>query len=109
MPSKLGTRIRGARKKKNIGLRELARRIKKSPALLTRLESDEAPPSVTPDTLKSIAVELGIEPDVLLLLANRTGELAPTTKLEVALYRKVKDLPKQDQERLLKALEESGD
>jgi transcriptional regulator with XRE-family HTH domain len=107
MASDLGRLLRRARKDKEIGLRELARRIGKSPALLTRLENEDQPPTVSPQTLQSIAEVLGLDADQLLVLAKRTPEeLSPKTELEFALYRRVKNLRVGEQNKLLQYLEQ---
>ena len=107
MASDLGKLIRKARQKKEMGLRELARKINKSPALLTRLENEDQPPTVSPETLALIADALGLEVDQLLVKAQRTpDELSPKTKLEFALYRKVQDLKVAEQTKLLEYLKE---
>jgi len=103
--SDLGKLIRKARQKKEMGLRELARKINKSPALLTRLENEDQPPAVSPETLALIADALGLEVDQLLVKAQRTpDELSPKTELEFALYRKVKGLKVAEQTELLEYL-----
>src|SRR5258708_14604896 len=105
MPSDLGKLIRQARKKREMGLRELARKIKKSPALLTRLENEDQPPSVSADTLALIADALDLPVDQLLVRAQRTpDELSPESELEFALYRRVKDLKVAEQTKLLEHL-----
>jgi len=106
MASELGKLLRAARKRKDMGLRELARTIKKSPAMLTRLENEDDVPAVSPDTLRAIAEALDLVVDQVLLLAKRTEELAPRTQLEIALYRRFKDLRKADQKQVLRDLEE---
>jgi transcriptional regulator with XRE-family HTH domain len=105
MPSKLGRFLKERRVALDLGVRELARLIEKSPALLTRLENEDNPPSIGPETLRALARALRIEPDELLVLAERTEEMAPRTVLEVALYRKVQGLSKRKQEALLKQLD----
>ncbi len=107
MASELGKLIRQGRAKKGIGLRELARRIKKSPALLTRLENETQPPTVSADTLALIAAALDLQVDQLLVRAQRTPEeLSPRTELEFALYRRVKDLKVTEQSKLLEYLKQ---
>lgn len=107
MPSTLGRLLRKQRLSLGIGLRELARRIDKSPALLTRLEGDDIPPSVAPDTLRAIAGALDLEPDRILLMADRTEEMAPKTELEFALYRKIRSLSQRKQQEILKDLQKN--
>ncbi|MDZ4259473.1 MAG: helix-turn-helix transcriptional regulator [Gemmatimonadales bacterium] len=104
MSSDLGKLFQDRRKELGIGVRELARRIGKSPALLTRLENEEEPPSIGPDTLRLIAKELGLSEDKVLVLAERTEEMAPRTELEVALYRRIQTLSKTAQRALLRDL-----
>lgn len=104
MPSPLGALIRSTRQQKQMGLRELARAIEKSPAFITRLENEDVFPAVSADTLKSIAAVLGMDVDILLVGAGRTKEVQPTTELELALYRRVQSLPKAEQEELLQKL-----
>jgi len=107
MASDLGKVIRRARKEKGIGLRELARTVKKSPALITRLENEERAPVVTPETLSAIADALALPVDQLLVLAQRTpDELTPRSELEFALYRRVKDLRVGEQKKLLADLQQ---
>ena len=106
MASDLGKLLRRARKKKGMGLRELARTVKKSPALITRLENEDQVPSISPETLRAIAEVLELPVDQVLVLAQRAPEeLSPRTELEFALYRRVKDLRVAEQEKLLKDLQ----
>lgn len=106
MPSKLGAQIRAARLRKGIKLRELARIIGKSPALITRLECEEEFPSVSSDTLKAIAELLEMEPDAVLIAAGRTQEMAPKNAIEMALYRRVQQLTRKEKQELLKDIDE---
>jgi transcriptional regulator with XRE-family HTH domain len=90
-----------------ISLREVARRIDKSPALLTRLENEDEVPSVSPETLKAIADVLDLLADQILVLAQRApDELSPKTELEFALYRRVKKLRVGEQTKLLEYLKQ---
>ena len=105
MPSKVGAYIRNARQEAGIGLRELARRIDKSPAYLVALERDDPPPGFTEATLVSIASELDLSMDLLMTLASKMSiSLRPRTPLEVELYRRVRRLPTERQRALLDAL-----
>lgn len=105
MASSLGDEIRRARLKAGIGLRELARRIEKSPSYVVALERAEESPGVTEETLAAIAAELFISPDVLMTLASKVpAEIKPKTPLEVELYRMVRQLPIERQLALLEAL-----
>src|SRR5450631_3068561 len=94
MPSRLGAHIRKTREQAGIGLRELARRIDKSPAYVVALERSDVPPGVTEETLTSIAKELDLSIDLLMTLAAKVpAALRPRTALEVELYRVVRRLP----------------
>ena len=106
MASKLGNLIRKTRLAQSVGLRELARRIGKSPAYLVSLERAEELPGASEDTLKNIASELGLELDVLLALSEKTPYLlTPRSATQVALYRLIKELPVTRQEEVRKQLE----
>lgn len=106
MPSKLGQLIRNARQKQDIGLRAFAKMINKSPGFVTQLECEDEAPSVAEETLRSVAVALGLELDKLLVLAKRTpSDVVPESPLEVALYRKVKGLTVKEQEQVQKYMD----
>lgn len=106
MASKLGGLIRKTRLARSLGLRELARRIGKSPAYLVSLERAAELPGVSEDTLKNIASELGLELDVLLALSQKTPHLLiPRSPTQIALYRLIKELPEARQEEMRKQLE----
>lgn len=106
MPSELGQRIRGARLDRGIGLRELAKTIGKSPGFVTQLECEDEVPSVAEETLRSVARELGLDADELLVLARRTpSDVVPESSLEVALYRRVKGLSPAEQEQVRRYME----
>lgn len=109
MPSKLGKLIRSTRHAKNLSLRELARRIGKSPAYIVSLELAEDQPGVSEDTLSAISSELGLDLDQLLALARKVPQkLGPLSTTQVALYRLIKDLPTSKQEDLKKELEKEA-
>lgn len=109
MASSLGDEIRRARLKAGIGLRELARRIEKSPAYVVALERAEESPGVTEETLVAIAAELSLSPDVLMTLASKVpAEVKPKSALEIELYRMVRQLPVDRQRALLAALNADG-
>jgi transcriptional regulator with XRE-family HTH domain len=56
--SKVGSRLRAERERREIGLRELARRVGVSPSLVSQIELDRVNPSVS--TLYAIVTELGM-------------------------------------------------
>lgn len=105
LPSKLGEAMRGAREARGIGLRELARRIDKSPTLLVMLEKNDPAPGVSEETLRGIARELSLNADHLLTLAGKTpDDVVPSDEIEVAIFRLVKQLPSARQGELLAQL-----
>ena len=105
MPSDLGKFIRARRNEAGLGLREFARLISKSAPFLTQLELDDDPPPASEDTLRAIARVLQIDADELFALANKLPrDLAPESQREIALYRKVKELPAEGQMELLEML-----
>lgn len=73
--SGLGARLRLARERTGMSLRELARRVGVSPSLVSQIERDHVKPSV--GTLYSIASELGLLLDELF----RNGKSGPGTKV----------------------------
>ena len=106
MASRLGELIRSRREDLGIGLRELARRIGKSPTLVVALELSDDPPSVSEDTLRDIATVLGLNGDELVAAAGKTPvDVTPSSGLEVALYRLISQMSAADQEELLHRLE----
>ena len=105
MPSEIGIVIRHARLEAGIGLRELARRIEKSPSYLVSLERSEIPPGFTEETLVSIANEIGLSMDILATLTAKVPtSLRPRTPVEAELYRTVRDLSPERQKALLEEL-----
>lgn len=102
MPSELGKLIRAARTEKGLGLREFAKAIAKSPSFVTQLECEDDVPSVLEDTLTTIAENLDIDPDQLIVLAQRTPrDVVPESQLDVALYRKVKSMSERQKQAAL--------
>ena len=92
-----------------ISLRALARLVGKSPAFISVLENSNPPPKVSEETLVDLARALSLEVDELLGLAGRMPEAAyPESGLDVALYRRVHELPDSRKKRLLKELEGDG-
>lgn len=106
MSSKLGKLIKNTRMTKGVGLRELARNIGKSPAYIVSLEREEQAPGISDETLQSLALELGLNPDTLHAAVQRTPEnLAPRSSTQIALYRLIGALPQGRQEQLKEQLE----
>ena len=69
---KFGVFIRRVREAKEIGLREMAKKIGVSPTYLSKVERDEFPPPAE-DKVRKIAGILGLDPDELLALAGRVA------------------------------------
>lgn len=106
MPSELGHFIRQKRTAAGLGLRELARLIRKSAPFLTQLELDDDPPQASEETLVAIAEALGEDPDELFARANKLPRaLAPESATEVALYRRMKSMSAAEQKLMLKGLD----
>ena len=109
MGSSLGKRISNARKDKGISLRGLAKLVGKSPAFISVLENSDPAPKVSEETLEALARDLSLDVDELLGLAGRMPEAAfPGSRLDVALYRRVHELPDAQKKRLLEKLEADG-
>lgn len=107
MPSKLGNFIRSEREIRGVGLREMARRIGKSPTLLVMLEKNAEAPGVSEETLRRIAEALGLSADHLLTLAGKTpDDVVPEDVVEVSIFRLVKRLAHKEKLDLLRTLEE---
>src|SRR5580765_6390097 len=105
MPSPVGAEIRRAREGAGIGLRELARRIQKSPAFLVELERSETAPGITESTLKAIADELSLDINLLMSLVSKIpASVKPRTPLEIELYSVVRTLSVEQQQALLDSL-----
>lgn len=106
MSSKIGKLIKDTRKAQGLGLRELARRIGKSPAYLVSLEREDQSPGTSDVTLQSLATVLGLDPDALHAAVQRTPEKsAPKSPTQVALYRLIGALPQNRQMELKEQLE----
>ena len=106
MGSSLGNRISTARKDMGISLRTLAKLVGKSPAFISVLENSEPAPKVSEETLVDLARELSLHVDELLGLAGRMpGEAFPESGLDVALYRRVHQLPDSRKKELLEKLD----
>jgi HTH-type transcriptional regulator, competence development regulator len=69
---KFGAFIRREREAKEIGLREMAKKIGVSPTYLSKIERDEFDPPVE-DKVRKIAQILGRDPDELLALGGRVA------------------------------------
>lgn len=69
---KFGAFIRREREAKEIGLREMAKKIGVSPTYLSKVERDEFPPPAE-DKVRKIAAIIGHDADELLALAGRVA------------------------------------
>lgn len=67
-----GALVRREREAKEIGLREMAKKIGVSPTYLSKVERDELPPPAE-DKVLAIAKVIGGDPDELLALAGRVA------------------------------------
>jgi transcriptional regulator with XRE-family HTH domain len=67
-----GAVVRGEREAKQIGLREMAKKIGISPTYLSKVERDEFPPPAE-DKVRKIAEIIGRDADELLALAGRVA------------------------------------
>ena len=106
MAIELGQVIRKKRLELGIGVRELARAIKRSPSYVVMIEKGDPPPAVGEDTLRGIARELELDADKLIMLAGKAPkDVFPESDLEVALYRQVKELNVREKRELLKDLQ----
>lgn len=106
MPSELGQFIADVRKERGMGLRALAREIRRSPSFLVMIEKNDPLPGVAEETLRRIARALDVNPDHLITLAGKTpDDVVPDDELEVAIYRLVKQLSPEAKRSLLARLE----
>ncbi len=71
----LGQRLRHARERKNIGLRELARRLGVSPSLISQIETGKTEPSI--NTLFAMVSELELSVNEIVFDAERSGDQIP--------------------------------
>jgi transcriptional regulator with XRE-family HTH domain len=99
-----GTVVRREREAREIGLREMAKRIGVSPTYLSKVEREEfAPP--TEEKVRAIAEILERDPDELLALAGRTpsdlAEIIKRNPVEVsALLRTTRGMSRKEIARL---------
>lgn len=109
LPKTLGDIIREARTGKSLGLRELARRVEKTPSYLSDIENDRRVPAE--EVLRAIAGQLDLDLDDLMALAGRLGDEAERymsrNPAAGVLMRKLSaaNAPKELVERLTKVVE----
>ena len=107
----LGDVLREARIHNEIGLRELARRIEKSPSYLSDIEADRRVPSE--EVLGDLARILGLDFGDLMALARRLGEnterLMDRDAHTVALFRKISKLSADQRRRLAEQVAEMSE
>jgi transcriptional regulator with XRE-family HTH domain len=77
----LGQRLREAREGKNIGLRELARRLGVSPSLISQIETGKSEPSI--NTLFAIVSELELSVNEIVFDANNDSDRPTETVAQV--------------------------
>lgn len=104
----LGDVLREARIAKDLGLRELARQLDKSPSYISDIENDRRVPSE--EVLAQLAKILGLDFEKLMALAGRLGDttrrLVEKNPEAVALFRKLSSLPPKDFRRVAKQVDE---
>jgi transcriptional regulator with XRE-family HTH domain len=110
---KFGAFIRRERFAKEIGLREMAKKIGVSPTYLSKIERDEfAPP--TEEKVRKIAEIIGHDPDELLALAGRVAsdltEIIRARPREMADFlRATKGLTAEDMARLARRAQKASE
>ena len=110
---KFGAFIRHERGKREIGLREMAKKIGVSPAYLSKVERDEFPPPAE-DKVRKIAEIFNIDVDVLLARAGKVSsdlsEIIREHPRELAaLLRTTKGMSQGDVENMARKAEKSKD
>lgn len=96
----LGELIRRARTEREMRLRELARRLKRTPSYLSDIENDRRVPAE--DVLRGIASELDLDFEHLMALAGRFGSDAGRylrrTPAATTLFRRIQEQNLSDEE-----------
>src|SRR5215831_4291144 len=110
---KFGAFVRRRREAKEIGLREMARKIGVSPTYLSKVERDEFPPPVE-DKVRKIAAIIGYNADELLALAGRVAsdltDIIRERPREMADFlRAAKGLTAEDMARLARLAHKAGE
>jgi HTH-type transcriptional regulator, competence development regulator len=108
-----GALVRREREAKEIGLREMAKKIGVSPAYLSKIERDEFDPPAE-EKVRRIAEIIGRDPDELLALAGRVSsdlsEIIKRRPVELAaLLRTTKGLTAEDMARLARWAQKAKD
>lgn len=107
---RFGAFIRQKRKSREIGLREMAKRIGVSPTYLSKIERDEFPPPAE-DRVRAIAEIIECDPDDLLARAGRvSSDITDIIKRQpiqlAALLRTAKGLSAEDITHLTRAAQQ---
>ncbi len=110
---KFGAYIRGEREDREIGLREMAKKIGVSPTYMSKVERDEFPPPAE-DKVRKIAEIFDIDVDELLALAGKvSSDLSDIIREHprelAALLRTTKGMTADDVARLAHEAEKSKD
>jgi transcriptional regulator with XRE-family HTH domain len=108
---KFGEFVRREREAKEIGLREMAKKIGVSPTYLSKVERDEFPPPAE-DKVRKIAKVIGRDADELLALAGRVAsdltDIIRQSPREMADFlRAAKGLTAEDLARLARAAQKA--
>jgi transcriptional regulator with XRE-family HTH domain len=104
----LGDVLREARLDLDLGLRELARALEKSPSYISDIENDRRVPSE--DVLAALAKILGLDFEQLMALAGRLGtethRLVERSPEAVALFRKISSLGPEQLRQITKTVDD---
>ena len=104
----LGDALREARIDKDIGLREIARQLEKSPSYISDIENDRRVPSE--EVLAALARILGLDFENLMALAGRLGadtrRLVERSPEAVSLFRKISGLSPDQRREIAKTVDQ---
>lgn len=91
---RIGLLLRYRRIELSIGVRELARRIGKSPSLIVRIESDAKMPTLKRSTIEALALELQIDSDSLCIELGKAphGTLVKTPEEAEAVRKLLEEM-----------------
>jgi transcriptional regulator with XRE-family HTH domain len=108
-----GAFVRREREGKEIGLREMAKKIGMSPTYLSKVERDEFPPPAE-DKVRAIAMIINCDPDDLLAMAGRVAsdltDIIRRRPVEYSAFlRTSKNLPAEEIVRLTRRAQKAKD
>jgi transcriptional regulator with XRE-family HTH domain len=110
---KFGAFIRREREAKEIGLREMAKKIGVSPTYLSKVERDEFPPAAE-DKVRKIAEIIGQDADELLAMAGRvasdlTDIIRERPRVMADFLRAARELPAESMARFARQAQKARD